>query len=746
MKTIEYPEWLYRVADRVHWPLGPRQTLMTGLIALAAGLALYANCGLAGCPDVDQLAAYQPGGAPVLLDRHGEEYADLAPYERVIVSLDSLPPFVPNAFIAVEDRRFWEHRGVDWVRVVGAALANVASMSASQGSSTIPMQLARNVFPKELPGTERTMKRKLQEARVARQIEARFGKADILEMYLNHIYFGGGAYGIEAASRLYFDKTASELTLAEAATLAALPKAPAHYDPRRRPERSRERRDVVLSLMAAQEMVDSAQVAEAREVEVVASSSGTRSRSSIPDGAFFIDVVRDQLEDRFGEELYRSRLRIHTTVDPVAQRAAERELTAQVEDLDGRVRAGEGELQGAMVVLEARTGDVLALVGGRDAATSRYNRAVLASRQIGSAFKPFVYAAALQEGIPTSHLVLDAPLRMQLSRNDVWEPENYDGQYHGDISLRQALVGSRNIPTVRLATEVGIADVAMTAREAGVTAEMDLTPALALGTVSMSPLQLATAYTTFATLGTTASPRFVIRVEDEDGTVLWQTEPVTSRSALDPGVAYIVTDILRDAVDYGTGTGVRAAGFRGAAAGKTGTTNNATNAWFVGYTPDVVGAVWIGYDTPSSMGSAATGGGFAAPVFGRVMRQLYTSRKTPPEWQVPDGVLRFDIDPYTGLVLQAGCLPRSSRAESELFIEEHLPPAACPYRDYWGGFWDRLGDVFRREGTIEDERGRGRDEVRGRGRGQDRGRDREMEEFLRERSERLRRENGGLPD
>jgi penicillin-binding protein 1A len=731
MNQVKLPEWLYALADRVRWPLNPHQTLIAGAAALALALLLYTNCGLAGCPDVKQLSAYQPGGAPVLLDRHGEEFADLAPYERVIVSLDSLPPYVANAFIAVEDRRFWSHNGVDWLRVAGAALVNVRSRSVSQGSSTITMQLARNVFPKELPGTERTMKRKLQETRVARKIEGRFNKSEILEMYLNHIYFGGGAYGIEAAARLYFDKPAERLTLSEAAVLAALPKAPAHYDPRRRPERSRQRRDVVLDLMARQKMVAAEQADSARDEEIVASNRDARDRSSVPVGAFFIDVVRDQLEDRFGEELYRSRLRIHTTLEPVAQQAAEREVKAQVERLAGSVRRGPGELQGAMVVMEAATGDVLALVGGRDAATSRYNRAIHGRRQIGSAFKPFVFATALQEGIPASQLVLDAPFSMQLSRNDVWSPENYDGRYEGQVSLRHALVRSRNIPTVRLASQVGIDDVAQTARDAGVTAQMDETPALALGTVAMSPLQLATAYTTFATLGTTASPRFVIRVEDEKGAVLWSTTPTTKRSAITAPVAYIVTDILRDAVNRGTGTGVRTAGFRGVAAGKTGTTNNATDAWFVGYTPDVVATVWIGYDRPSSLGSAATGGGFAAPVYGRVMRQLYASRPEPEVWAMPDGVLQYRIDPYSGMVLQDGCYPNGAESASELFIAGHVPQASCPYRDWWGEWWDRVGGIFRggeRDVRVETERTQ-------------RGRD--MDEFLRQRSEELRNRGRG---
>jgi 1A family penicillin-binding protein len=734
--NIRLPDWLYRIAERVHWPLGPHQTLIAGLVALTVGLMLYTNCGIEGCPDVRQLSAYQPGGAPELLDRDGEKFADLAPYERVVVSLDSLPDHIAFAFIAVEDRRFWDHNGVDWVRVIGAALANVRARGVAQGSSTIPMQLARNVFPRDLPGSERTMKRKLQEARVARQMEARYNKREILEMYLNHIYFGGGAYGVEAASRLYFGKAAVKLTLAEAATLAALPKAPAHYDPRRRPERSRERRDLVLTLMEEQEFVDAAAAAEARAAKLTVRTNGGRDRSGVPLGAYFIDVVRGQLEDHFGEELYRSKLRIYTTLDPVAQRAAEKELEAQLKQLDGRVRKGDGELQGAVVMLEARTGDVLALVGGRDPTTSRYNRATRGQRQIGSAFKPFVFAAALREGVPTSQLVLDAPLRMELSRNDVWEPENFDGRYEGNVSLRRALVRSRNIPTIKLASSVGIPDVAQTARLAGVAAKMDETPALALGTVAMSPLQLATAYTTFATLGTTAEPRYVHRVEDESGKVLWQTSSSTTRTSLEPAVAYIVTDILRDAVDYGTGTGVRTAGFRGVVAGKTGTTNNATDAWFVGYTPEVVATVWIGYDTPSSLGNAATGGGFAAPVFGRIMRQYYTDR-AGSDWTMPAGVLEYRVDPQTGLVLQDGCYPYGAQETSELFVENSLPGVACPYRDWWGDFWGRVGDIF---GGSDRSRGDPRDAERRaeQARADARQRERDMEEFVRERSERLR--------
>jgi penicillin-binding protein 1A len=684
---------LFTLANRV--PFGWRTSVGVSLVSAGVLVALYSNCGLDGCPDVRTLSAYQPGGAPVLLDRNGNRFADLAPYERVVIALDSLPEHVAEAFIAVEDRRFWKHDGVDWHRVVGAALANIRSGGVAQGSSTISMQLARNVFPEELPGTERTFKRKLEEMRVAKKIEKRFDKRAILEMYLNHIYFGGGAYGIEAASRLYFGKPATKLTVAEAATLAALPKAPSHYDPRRQPARSLERRNLIVALMEEQGYLTVEEAAKAKESKLEVDEDGHRDRSGVPLGAYFIDVIRPALEDQFGEGLYRSRLHIYTTLDPVAQRAAEEELEKQLGALDGRVRKGPGELQGAATFLEASTGEVLALVGGRDPTESRYNRAINARRQMGSSFKPFVYAAALAAGVPTSKVLLDMPFEMQVSRTDVWMPSNYDGEYEGQVSLRQALVRSRNVPTVRLATEVGIENIAESARLAGIVEPMDPTPALALGTVAESPLQVASAYTTFATLGYWSKPVFVRKVVDEEGATLWEADRTPATPGMDPRVAYVLTDILQDAVNFGTGTGVRSAGFDGPVAGKTGTTNDATDAWFVGYTPEIVGSIWIGYDQPSTLGSSATGGGFAAPVWGRIMRRVYADRAMPEPWPKPDGLVYKRVDGGTGYVLDDGCHPRGGFETTEIFLQEHVPSSVCPSAGFWTDLWSRIRGGFR---------------------------------------------------
>jgi penicillin-binding protein 1A len=731
---------VYRVADRVRWPLGPYATLGIGAAALLVAALLWGNCGLTGCPDVGRLAAYQPDGAPVLLDRNGKQFGNLAPFERRVVPLDSLPDYVAKAFVAVEDKRFFDHNGVDWRRAFGAALVNVRARGVSQGFSTISMQLARNVFPKQLPGQERTLRRKLLEIRVAKAIEHRFSKDEILEMYLNHIYFGGGAYGIETASRHYFGKSAKKLLLSEAATLAALPKAPAHYDPRRHPERSTTRRAIVLGQMLDQGMITESDAEGARNAKLRVPAEAPSGSSESALGAYFIDVIRSMLDEKFGDELYSSRLRIYTTLDATAERAAEEELDRQLRSLSGQVRKGDGPLQGSVVVMEAATGDVLALVGGRDHRKSRYNRAVLASRQVGSAFKPFVYATAIQEGFYASQILEDTPYQLVLSRGNVWEPKNYDGSYEGGISLRNALVRSRNIPTVRLASMVGYDKIETLAHSAGVSSDIPDQPSMALGVASMSPLELATAYTPFATLGMRAKPRFLVRVESEDGRVLWEPPAPPAEPALDPKVAYITTDMLRDVVDRGTGAGVRSAGFRGPAAGKTGTTNDATDAWFIGYTPDLVADIWIGYDTPSPISTAATGGGLAAPVWGRIMRRIYSERPTPPAWSAPAGVVERSIDPMTGLVLEEGCLPEYGEARGEVFLVDHIPESSCPSRGDW--FSDFFNDIGQRiEGIFSrpdpDDQVREQQE-------QARRRESEMEKFLEKRREQLEKKRDQL--
>jgi penicillin-binding protein 1A len=668
------------------------------MVAGAAGIlfigATWARCGLAGCPDVRRLTSYQPGGAPVLLDRDGKPFADLAPVEGEVVPLKSLPRHVPQAFIAAEDRRFYEHGAVDLRRVVGALLANLKAGSYEEGSSTLTMQLARNAFPDRIPGQRRTLGRKLLEIRVAQEIEGQFSKDEILELYLNHIYFGNGARGIEAAARHYFGIPASKLDLPQAAFLAGLPKGPSHYDPRRNPKQARERRDLVLSLMEEQKRITSETAAAARKVPLRVVRKARTARGDDGFAPYFVEEVRRQLEDHFGDSLYDETLRITTTLDTTLQKAAEEELERQLRAVEsgalGRftgpryapAAVGDEEgtpyLQGIVVALRVDSGDVLAWVGGRDFRQSRFDRVRSSRRQVGSAFKPFVYATALAAGHSLSEPLSDEPLRMSLGGRRYWAPQNFDRRFEGQVTLRDALVRSKNVPTVRLAQAVGVAEVAGTAERAGIEPPIPDEPSMALGTVSVSPLELTAAYTPFAGSGEGAKPRTVLRVERPDGEVVWEPE-AERRHVLEPAVAYLVTDVLREAIARGTGTAVREAGFQGPVAGKTGTTNDGADAWFVGYTPEVVATVWMGFDQPRPIVPQATGGRVAVPVWARMMRRFYQGRPMPKAWAPPSGVIEATVDPATGLVLASGCQPQGGAARREVFLAGNAPREVCPW-------------------------------------------------------------------
>ncbi|HEX6133638.1 MAG TPA: PBP1A family penicillin-binding protein [Longimicrobiales bacterium] len=687
---------------------GPRPAVRRALIVLGSLLlavlvvtaVLWHRCGLRGCPDVDMLKGYMPDQASVLVDRDGTEVGKLFVTRRVVVPIDSIPEQVVNAFVAIEDRRFWDHGGVDWRRVVGALIANVKSGGVEEGSSTITMQLARNVFPEQLPANQRTLTRKLGEARVAREIENRYSKPEIMELYLNQIYFGSGAYGIESAAEEYFGKSATQLDLAEAALLAALPRAPSRLNPRANEAAALEGRELVLTRMAEQGMISEEERAAAAEAELVLRDGAAESEDEAP---YFIEAVRRQLEDQLGTALYTQGYTIHTTLDLDAQRAAEEELEQALRGIEsGRYGSfphrsyastkadtsldrseGTSYLQGAMIVMDAHTGDVVALVGGRDFDDSQFNRATQARRQPGSAFKPFVYTAALASGFPPSHRLLDQPLRYVLDNGRVWEPGNYDGAFRGVVSMRQALTQSRNVPTVRLANEVGLSRVLGVAEQFGL-GRMPSNPSVVLGTAEVTPMQLTAAFSVFATLGQRAEPRFVTRVVDQDGITVWAQQP-EARRIIDPAVAFIATSMMQDVVDRGTGTGVRAAGFRGAAAGKTGTTQDAADVWFVGFTPELVGTVWIGFDRRQRILRGATGGEIAAPVWGRVMRRVGTGGGG---WSPPGGVEQRTVDEM-GTVLAEGCVPQG-RTYTEYFISGSTPSPNCYSTDYWA-YGDSLG-------------------------------------------------------
>ncbi|MEW5930205.1 MAG: PBP1A family penicillin-binding protein, partial [Gemmatimonadota bacterium] len=654
----------------------------------------WERCGLTGCPSVARLASFQPGGAPVVYDARGGVLAELSPSRWEVVRIRDLPEYVPAAFVAVEDKRFYGHHGVDWRRFAGTMLRNLKPGARGQGASTITMQVARNVFPDRLPAADRTPRRKVLEIRVAREIEDRLSKEEILQLYLNHIYFGEGVYGIESAARVYFGKRARDLKLSEAALLAGLPKAPSHYNPRKNRQRSLQRRNLVLSLMAQQGLVTAAQAAEAKRAEPrLARWTPERKRRRAP---YYVEQVRRVMEARFGEELYGRSLRIHTPLLPGVQSAAERALVRQLERIEagefGRMDAprradfepGMAEtpyLQGAATIIRAETGDVLALVGGRDFSESEFDRMTQGFRQPGSAFKPFVYAAAVDAGIPPTEKVEDAPLRLVLPAGDVWEPRNFDGRFRGPVTVRRSLRESVNTVAVRLAQRVGIDRVRSVARRMGISTPIAESPSVAIGASAVRPMELAAAYTAFANLGDRAEPRWVTRVEDPDGAVVWEPG-VRRKEVLDPPTAFVVTSMLRDVVDRGSGRRARDAGVRGPAAGKTGTTNDATDAWFVGFTPRLVGAVWIGFDRPRPIVRDGSGGVLAAPVWGRIVAAAQDG--AAPEWEPPRGVVQRQVAAATGQVLVPGCRARGD-TYTESFLRTAVPEEVCPAGEPYGG-------------------------------------------------------------
>lgn len=642
-----------RVWLREHWRAA------TVIVALLAGATAFDawvyTCAFAGCPSEVAIRAYQPPEGGRVLDRNGRLIGRVSLVKRINVPLDSVPLHVRQAFLATEDRRFYTHDGLDWRGFARAVWRNAVALDVREGFSTITMQVARNTFMAEQRALERSLGRKLIELRLARLLERNLTKDQILERYLNAIYLGNGVYGVEAASRDLFGKHVSNVSLAEGAMLAALPKGPSLYTPRNNLQRARTRRDLVLGLMRDAGYLDARAVATARRARLVVASREWSPPQ--PHESYALDAVRSAVDSVLratGEPL--SELTVHTTLDLTAQGAAERAVQMYAERIARQSPGGAGVLQGAMVALDPRTGDVRALVGGRRYQRGGFNRALTAKRQPGSAFKPFVYAAALSAGFTPATIVDDEPIEVPTDR-DVWRPANYADEYRGPVTVRQALAQSANAATVRISRAVGESRVADRARRNGIGSQLRAVPSIALGALEVTPLELVAAYAPFANGGLRVTPRMIRRIERADASLLWASA-VTTTPVMDPRDAFQLTSMLRSVVDEGTGTAVRAAGISGPVAGKTGTSNNGTDVWFVGYTPTLVAGFWFGYDTPRSLGAAASGGRSAAPAWAEFYRRGWRERGDNAAWKAPDGLIARDIDPATGLLAEEWCSER----------------------------------------------------------------------------------------
>ncbi len=648
-------------------------------LLLAAGLLLAPSLLAQGS---DPAAIVPLPQSSMVLARDGSVIGEFGKQVRTSVPLASLPRYVGQAFVAVEDKRFYQHDGVDLVGV--AAAVKDAVMGDARGASTITQQLVGNMHPDIIDRRDGSIGRKLREQTAAREMEKRYGKARILEAYLNTIHFGRGWYGIDAAARHYFDKPAARLTLAEAATLAAMPKGPAIYDPIRYPDRVRQRRNTVLALMAEQNFITAAEKTRAQAAPLVTSRPELD-----PSARYMVNVARVQAE-RGGVNLSEGGYRVFTTLDPVLQRAAStalREVVTGAEAPRRKPKKGAapapaaGTLQGALVMLSPLTGEVLALVGGKDFAASSFDRVIDGRRQPGSSFKPFVYGAALLQGIPPNAIQQDTALSIQLPTGKTYSPDNSDGKFLGPLTMREALVLSRNPVAVQLGMQVTIDSIAALSKRMGLDATIPPYPSSAIGTASVRPLDMAAAYGAIANGGAAVRPRFVQRVEDRAGRTVWSPRVTPPQYALDTRVAFVLRDMMRDVVERGTATSVRRYVPKEIpVAGKTGTTNGSTDVWFVGMTPELVGAVWVGYDTPKPIaGGQAAGGTVAAPIFGRAVQAYYRANRSTLPWTPPPGVVSMELDRDTGLPATAATLP--AKRYTEWFVAG-TEPGAIPV-DVW---------------------------------------------------------------
>jgi 1A family penicillin-binding protein len=578
----------------------------------------------------------------------------ILPEKRYWVSIDRIPAFLQKAVVAVEDARFYEHGGIDLRGIARALVKDVVKRRLAEGGSTITQQLIKNRY---LSG-EKTLERKFDEARMAIEFEGKYSKKQILEMYFNEIYYGNGAWGIAKAARLYFDKSPEELTDAECAMLAGVQKNPARYNPLGKPANVTGRRDVVLKRMVELNMISPRQRKTLRANPPPVVKPGQAPQ--------YLAHIRSKLIERYGADIIeQGGLEVTAALDLNLQKQAEQAVR------DG-VKRISPDLQGALICLDAATGDVLAAVGGVDITQSAYNRAFLARRQPGSAIKPLIYAAALEKGFTAGSMLDDKPVAYNRGSNEIWKPLNYGRKLYGELSLRQALAYSNNVITVKLLEAIGVPYFVDFAGKMGLPLRAENGLSLALGTDEVTLNDLVLAYAPLATGGTRPEARVIIRIYDVKRRT-WTENPPAVAPVLSSATAFVTTQMLKDVMTYGTAKTLKKFSQEHPSAGKTGTTDDYRDAWFVGYTPQIVTGVWVGYDKPRSAGKSFTGGAVAAPIWERFMRKAVAS-KPAVDFPKPDTVVSVAIDPATGFLATEDCPVK----RDEFYIAGTEPTEYCP--------------------------------------------------------------------
>jgi penicillin-binding protein 1A len=686
--------------------------IVVGLVFLTGVIYLFVIT--RDLPSLEQLESYRPKLASKVYSADMKIIYEYFEEKRSFIPIEEMPDALIKAVIATEDRRFYDHWGMNLRRFAQAAVINAISLRFKQGASTLTQQLARQLYLT----LDKTITRKIKEMITAIQIERTYTKDEILEMYLNHMNFGHGAYGVQSAALKYFGKDASELTPDESAMLIGLLPAPAHYTPLKYPERAQFRRNVVLASMREMKFISEEEFADLRQkpIAVLDYNAAATAYGLAP---YFTEYVRQILEKKYGYNLYTEGLSIYTTLDSRAQACAERAVQAHLQDMQKRMHEvyskkkmfsdlvgadflkdrnvdallknkalvdslidAKAPVQAALISIDPRDGHILAWVGGRDFTESKYNRVVQARRQPGSAFKPFVYTVAIDNGYPTTYEVLNQPVVLMLENGERWSPQNYDLSIGGPTTFREALRRSLNLVTVRVLQSViqKPSLVVEYARKMGIRSPLQPVDALALGASDVTPLEITSAFGVFANGGVRVEPLAILRVEDKNGNVIEQNTPV-SQEVLRKETAYIMTDLLKTVINQGTGAGARSRyNFYRAAGGKTGTTNDFSDAWFIGFTPQIVTGVWVGLDDfRFNLGKGSDGAKTALPIWAPYMKCAHDTLGLPEaDFPMPEGVVRLEICGDTKKLANDFC----PNLLNEVFEARYAPTERC---DQHGG-------------------------------------------------------------
>ncbi|OGF47076.1 MAG: hypothetical protein A2452_00440 [Candidatus Firestonebacteria bacterium RIFOXYC2_FULL_39_67] len=633
-------------------------------------------------PPLSELENYRPSLASKIYDQNGELIAQLFVEQRTLVPLSKIPDKLKKTILVIEDDGFYSHLGISPLSILRAFLVNLTHGRVEQGGSTITQQLAKNLFLTQ----DRTFSRKIREVMLSFKIEYRYTKDEILEMYLNQVNMGSGAYGVEIAARTYFGKHVEELSLPECALLAGLPRAPNKYSPYNNIKKAEQRRNRILDRLLKKKIITKLEADTAKYEPIVVHKIEQKN------APYFIEHVRQQLEETYGANvIYKGGLSVYTSLDMKLQDLAQRAVAATLAEAEKKIALENGipvesineaefrkniPIQASFIVIDPKTGYIKALIGGRDFSESQFNRATQSKRQPGSSFKPFIYTAAIDNGFTAADIIVDAPMPLSDgNEGQVWKPENYEKKFFGPTTLRKALTLSRNVVTLKLLMKVGASSVAAYANKMGIKSKIHKNLSLAFGTSEVTLMELVSAYSTFPNFGVKVDPISILTVKDSMGKVLEENQPHV-QDVLRPESAYVLTSMMESVVNEGTATRIRADGVTFSCAGKTGTTDNQSDVWFIGYTSDLVAGGWVGFDDRRSLGKWISSSNTPVPMWAAFMKEVY--KETPPEPFVkPPNIVTVRIDPDTGLLWTTKC----KKWLDEVFIAGTEPTTKCNKHD-----------------------------------------------------------------